>query len=57
MLVGMLLADTGMLGTCQDGTCQLVAAVYVMPLGGVALYVAILIAYSIIVLRRARSEG
>jgi hypothetical protein len=28
-----------------------------MPLGGVALYVAILIAYSIIVLRRARSEG
>jgi len=56
MFVGMLLADTGMLGTCQDGACQLVAAVYVMPLGGVGLYVAILIAYSVVVLRRGRSE-
>jgi hypothetical protein len=45
----------GMLGTCQDGTCQLVAAVYIMPLGGVALYVAILIAYSVAVLRRRRT--
>lgn len=57
MFVGMVLADMGVLGTCQDGTCQLVAAVYVMPLGGVALYVAILAIYSIIVWRRARSEG
>jgi hypothetical protein len=57
MFVGMLLANMGALGTCQDGTCQLVAAVYVMPLGGVGLYVAILVAYSIIASRRARSQA
>ncbi len=54
MAVGLVLADAGALGTCQDGTCQLVAAVYVMPIGGVALFLATLIVWSTI--RKRRSE-
>lgn len=45
--VGMTLARLGYLGTCQDGTCGLVAVLYVMPIGGVALYLLALIAFSI----------
>lgn len=56
LFVGLMLADLGMLGTCQDGTCQLVAAIYVMPLGGLGLYVAALIAYSVVAARRNRIE-
>jgi hypothetical protein len=47
LAVGLGLAELGYLGTCQDGTCQLVAAIYVMPLGGVALYLVSLVAWSI----------
>jgi len=45
--VGLGLAELGYLGTCQDGTCQLVAAVYVMPFGGVALYLLSLAFWSV----------
>ncbi|MGB3488178.1 MAG: hypothetical protein WBA37_08760 [Xanthobacteraceae bacterium] len=54
MAIGLVLADAGALGTCQDGTCQLVAAVYVMPIGGVALYLATLMTWSVIGKRRSR---
>jgi len=54
MAIGLVLADAGALGTCQDGTCQLVAAVYVMPIGGVALYLATLMIWSVIGKRRSR---
>lgn len=52
MTVGMILAHTGFLGTCQDGTCELVAAVYVMPLGGVGLFVLALVTWAIMRRRR-----
>lgn len=52
LAVGLALADAGALGTCQDGTCQLVAAIYVMPIGGVALFLATLIVWSAIRKRR-----
>lgn len=53
----MILADMGFLGTCQDGTCQLIAAVYVMPLGGIGLYIVALVAYSIVISRRIKAEN
>ena len=34
LAVGLVLAELGFLGRCQDGGCQLVATIYVMPLGG-----------------------
>lgn len=52
LLIGLGLASMGTLGTCQDGTCELVAAVYVMPIGGVLLYFATLITLSILANRR-----
>ena len=52
LFVGLVLAEAGMLGTCQDGACQLVAAVYVMPFGGIVLFVAALVAFSLSTLRR-----
>lgn len=52
LAVGLVLARMGQLGTCQDGTCELVAAVYVMPIGGVVLYFSALFALS----RFARSR-
>lgn len=54
LAVGLVLADAGTLGTCQDGTCQLIAAVYVMPIGGVALFLATLIVWSV---TRRRRDG
>lgn len=47
MTVGMVLAHTGLLGTCQDGTCELVAAIYVMPFGGLGLFVVVLVIWAI----------
>lgn len=47
LAIGLGLAEIGYLGTCQDGTCELVAAVYVMPLGGVALYLLSLVIWSL----------
>ncbi len=55
LCVGLILADAGALGTCQDGTCQLVAAIYVMPIAGVILYFAALLGLSHIS-RKRRSE-
>jgi hypothetical protein len=55
LAIGLFLADLGFLGTCQDGTCQLVAAVYVMPFGGLALYLGALTVLSLIAVRRRRS--
>lgn len=52
LFVGLVLAEAGMLGTCQDGACQLVAAVYVMPFGGIAVFFAALIAFSLSARRR-----
>ena len=46
LAVGLVLAELGFLGNCQDGGCQLVAAIYVMPLGGVALYLLSLAVWS-----------
>ncbi len=57
LIIGMILADMGFLGTCQDGTCQLIAAVYVMPLGGIGLYIVALVAYSIVISRRIKAEN
>lgn len=51
LAIGMALARFGYLGTCHDGTCELVAAIYVMPLLGVALYVSALIIFSILTVR------
>lgn len=51
MAVGMALADAGYLGTCQDGSCQLAAAIIIMPLGGVALYVVTLVVWSVVTVR------
>lgn len=56
LFVGLVLAEAGMLGTCQDGACQLVAAAYIMPFGGVALFLAALVVYSVSAVRRRR-EG
>jgi hypothetical protein len=47
LMMGLALAKTGLLGTCQDGTCELVAAIYVMPLGGMVFYFATLAALSV----------
>lgn len=55
LYLGLILSGTGALGACQDGTCQLVAAIYVMPAGGVTLYFAALFGLSRIS-RRRRSE-
>lgn len=57
LAVGMMLADLGLLGTCQDGNCQLVAAIYVMPLGGIALYLLTLVVWSIIAIRKRGRTG
>lgn len=54
MAVGLALAGFGYLGTCQDGTCQLVAAVYIMPLGGVGLFVIALAIWAIMKTRSRR---
>ena len=51
LAIGLALARLGYLGTCQDGTCELVAAIYVMPLLGVALYISALVFFSIATVR------
>ena len=55
MTIGMALAHTGFLGTCQDGSCELIAAIYIMPLGGVGLFAFVLVTWAIIAYRRRRS--
>ncbi|HWK66073.1 MAG TPA: hypothetical protein VNS34_14110 [Rhizobiaceae bacterium] len=52
LVVGLTLAHIGYLGTCQDGTCELVAVIYVMPVGGVALYLLALAVFSIAAIRK-----
>jgi hypothetical protein len=54
LFAGLGVARAGLLGTCQDGTCELVAAVYVMPFGGMTLYFATLAALSVWSEKRAR---
>ena len=54
LAAGLILAKVGALGSCQDGTCQLVAAIYVMPIGGVVLFLATLIVWSLISTRRSK---
>jgi transglutaminase-like putative cysteine protease len=57
LAVGLTLARLGYLGTCQDGTCELVALVYVMPIGGLALYLLLLGVFSVAALKaHARGE-
>lgn len=51
LTAGLALARAGYLGTCQDGACELAAVVYVMPLGGVALYLAALATFSLIAVK------
>lgn len=55
LAIGLLLAEQGFLGTCQDGACQLVALVYFMPLGGLALYLSALTVLSLLAARRRSS--
>ena len=55
--MGMALAHLGYLGTCQDGTCELVAAIYVMPILGIVLYFAALIVISVVATRRRRRHA
>jgi hypothetical protein len=57
LAIGMALAHAGYLGTCQDGTCELVAVIYVMPALGVALYVAALVTLSVVATRRQRQAS
>lgn len=56
LAIGLTLAHAGYLGTCQDGTCELVAVVYVMPIGGVALYLIALAVFSIAASRRRNRD-
>jgi hypothetical protein len=55
MTVGMILAHSGFLGTCQDGSCELVAAIYIMPFGGLGLYLVSLVSWAIIAHRRRQT--
>ncbi|HEY4204386.1 MAG TPA: hypothetical protein VGM35_05150 [Xanthobacteraceae bacterium] len=57
LAIGMALAHAGYLGTCQDGTCELVAVIYVMPALGIALYVSALVTLSIVATRRRRQTS
>lgn len=54
LAIGLTLAHLGYLGTCQDGSCELVAVIYVMPLGGLALYAIALACFSLIAIRKRR---
>ncbi|WP_246132805.1 hypothetical protein [Devosia ginsengisoli] len=54
---GLLLARLGFLGTCQDGSCELVAAVYVMPIGGILLYFASLVVWSRLAKRQRNRDA
>jgi hypothetical protein len=57
LAIGMTLAQAGYLGTCQDGTCELVAVIYVMPALGVALYIAALVTLSVVATSRRRQAS
>lgn len=57
LAIGLALAWFGALGTCQDGTCELVAAIYVMPTLGIILYILALIVFSVAVSNRSRSSN
>lgn len=58
LAAGLMLARLGYLGTCQDGTCELVAVIYVMPFAGLALYLLALVGFSVAAVRaRARRDG
>lgn len=54
---GLLFARMGYLGTCQDGSCELVAAVYVMPIGGILLYFASLVVWSRLAKRQRNRDA
>lgn len=55
LTAGLALARAGYLGSCQDGACELAAVIYVMPLGGVALYLAALAMFSFLAVSTRRS--
>lgn len=58
LAAGLMLARLGYLGTCQDGTCELVAVIYVMPFAGLALYLLALVGFSVAAVRaRARRDS
>lgn len=54
---GLLLARMGYLGTCQDGSCELVAAIYVMPIGGILLYFVSLVVWSRLAKRQRNRDA
>jgi hypothetical protein len=54
--IGLTLARFGAFGTCQGGTCELVAAIYVMPVLGFILYILALVVFSVAVRNRARGK-
>src|SRR5690606_4526066 len=47
LAISLSMAHAGLLGTCQDGTCELVAVIYVAPFLSIGLYVLALIGYSV----------
>ena len=54
LAISLSMAHAGLLGTCQDGTCELVAVIYVAPFLSIGLYVLALIGYSVMRRRRGR---
>ncbi|MGS1097235.1 hypothetical protein ACVCNR_22050 (plasmid) [Aquamicrobium terrae] len=54
MTIGMTLAHVGYPGTCQDGACELIAEIYIMPLGGVGLFILTLVGWAIVTARRCQ---
>lgn len=54
--VGLALAGLGYLGTCQDGSCELVAVIYVMPALGFAFYISSLALLSVAALNRRKAK-
>ena len=56
LAAGLILARLGYLGTCQDGTCELVAVIYVTPLVGTFLYLLALVLFSIVAMRKHGAE-
>lgn len=54
LTAGMVLARLGYLGTCQDGTCELVAVLYATPI--LTVVFAVLVIVTIIALRKRRAQ-
>ncbi|MHA6684268.1 hypothetical protein [Mesorhizobium sp. A556] len=54
LAAGMVLARLGYLGTCQDGTCELVAVFYATPI--LTVVFAVLAIFTIVALKKRRAQ-